>query len=418
VLATRARKAAADASAAPFSLLGAGILTRCVMTDHRGDGDGLRAAPTDREVNRLRRDVRRALRAQGFDVRAGKIRRPDPQDKNALRSLHASSVAHRIARAENGLRRHEPWLVHRLAHGEQLDVAAFHPRLVEVERGSRDELLFRWAALHWSIPVSSGYGRRLRFLVLDEANGKLVGLIGLGDPVFALGARDDWVGWSPVTRTTMLHHVAEAFVLGAVPPYASLLAGKLVAMLAASDEVRRAWRAKYGGRQSLISAQHRDGRLAMLTTTSALGKSSIYNRLRFGDDLVFRSVGETRGSGDFHFSDGLQTAMTEFALEHCNPTAKDDRWGKGFRNRREVVKKVLPLLGYSDQLMYHGIRREVFVAPLATNIKSFLRCEDPKLDEERLPVAWLVDWFVWRWMWRRATTQTLSFSPEQWRLYT
>ena len=39
-----------------------------------------------------------------------------------------------------------------------------------------------------------------------------------------------------------LRNVMDAFVLGAVPPYRELLCGKLVAMLAASDEVRDAFR--------------------------------------------------------------------------------------------------------------------------------------------------------------------------------
>jgi hypothetical protein len=68
------------------------------------------------------------------------------------------------------------------------------PRLVEVLRDSDDELLFRYASLHWSIPTSSGYGRRLRFLVEDAHNGKLIGLFGLCDPVFSVAARDAWWG--------------------------------------------------------------------------------------------------------------------------------------------------------------------------------------------------------------------------------
>lgn len=373
-------------------------------------------APT---VRLLRRQVLDALRAQGFVLEQGRIAAPDLVDKQALRDLHASAVSHRVGRAEAGLRKHERWLVTRLAENAQVDVEAFAPRLVRVERGSEEELLFRWAALHWSIPVSSGYGRRLRFIVVDGSNSKLVGLIGLGDPVFALGARDRWVGWGIEERRRRLHHVADAFVLGAVPPYSSLLAGKLVATLAASDEVRAAWHAKYAGRTSLIANESRDGRLAMITTTSALGRSSIYNRLRFGPgESIFRSVGETRGSGEFHFSDGLHQTITDFALEYCVPTAKDARWGNGFRNRREVVKKVLPMLGFSDQLLYHGVRREMFVCPLARNTREFLRAEDEHLDSLRQPAEQLSDWFRWRWM--RPRSQRVAspdWSPGSWRLW-
>jgi hypothetical protein len=53
-----------------------------------------------------------------------------------------------------------------------------------------------------------------------------------------------------------------------------------VAMLCASDEVRQAFQRKYGKGESLITGTTADGRLALIATTSALGRSSIYNRLR------------------------------------------------------------------------------------------------------------------------------------------
>jgi hypothetical protein len=126
------------------------------------------------------------------------------------------------------------------------------PSLVEVNPDSEDELLFRYVSLHWSIPVSKGYGRRLRFLVVDQANDKLIGIIGLGDPVIALAARDKWIGWDRNTRHERLRYVIDAFVLGAVPPYSYLLCGKLIALLAASSDVRSRFFNKHRKRHSLI----------------------------------------------------------------------------------------------------------------------------------------------------------------------
>jgi hypothetical protein len=76
-----------------------------------------------------------------------------------------------------------------------------------------EELLFRYVRLHWSIPTSAGYGRRLRFLVY-EVNGKLIGLFGLSDPVFNLGPRDAWIGWDSETKARRLRYVMGLFVLG------------------------------------------------------------------------------------------------------------------------------------------------------------------------------------------------------------
>ncbi len=143
----------------------------------------------------LRRDVISALRAQGFRVVANELRLPDSLTKEMIRDLHSAAVAHRRERSADGLRKHERRLLQRLASASEVRPAEIAPVLVEVVSGSEDELMFRYAALHWSVPVSSGYGRRIRFLVIDQSNDKLIGLIGLGDPVFSLSGRDHWVGW-------------------------------------------------------------------------------------------------------------------------------------------------------------------------------------------------------------------------------
>ena len=72
-------------------------------------------------------------------------------------------------------------------------------------------------------------------------------------------------------------------MLGAVPPYSSLLFGKLVALLAASEQVREAFHRKYAGRLSVIRGRPLSSQLVAITTTSAMGRSSIYNRLKFRD---------------------------------------------------------------------------------------------------------------------------------------
>jgi hypothetical protein len=271
-----------------------------------------------------------------------------------------------------------------------------------VQPNTDHELLYRYARLHWSIPVSAGYGRRLRFVVYDESNGKLIGLFGLGDPIFSLSPRDRWIGWNHEWKAARLQCVMDVFVLGAVPPYSLLLGGKLVALLTTSAEVQQAFHRKYGGRQALISGEPLDGRLALLTTTSALGRSSLYNRLRYRGDLVFQSVGFTQGSGDFHFSNGFYKDLRGFALRHCDATAKHARWGEGFRNRRELVRKALPLLGLSRQLVYHGVAREIFVAPLASNSAAFLRGEHRRLRRQQRTADELHAWFRDRWLLPRA----------------
>jgi len=373
----------------------------------------------DDTAEAVRSQIIASLLSQGFRLQGAHILPPADLDKSRLRLLHADAVAHRIERASNGLRRYELQLLSRMAAGEEVVPERIRPRLVLVERGTEDELLFRYACLHWSIPVSSGYGRRLRFLVVDGHNGKLIGLFGLGDPVFSLAARDEWIGWDREMRKARLYHVMDAFALGAVPPYSDLLCGKLVSMLVASNEVRAAFKRKYAGRSSIISGKHMDGRLALITTTSALGRSSIYNRLRYGDQLLFRGIGYTRGSGEFHFSNGLYGTITDYATRHCQPTAKRERWGTGFRNRREIVTKCLAAVDLSTEWLYHGVKREVFVIPLAKNCQQFLRGEHSRLRWCDQSAEQLFAFFRERWLLPRSRRNDTfkQWCPSKWALW-
>lgn len=371
------------------------------------------------DARQLRSRIEDSLVAQGFKIDGDALVLPDAPDKQQLRRLHREAVKHNQDRSKSGLVKHEPRLLSHIANGDEVVPEAMSPGLDLVEPGTEDERLFRYVRLHWSIPVSAGYGRRVRFLVRDRFNGKLIGIIGMGDPVFGLRPRDEWIGWDYNARRQRLRSVMDLFVLGAVPPYNSLLCGKLVAVLAASREAVAAFRRKYGGRASYIRQKAFDGRLALLTTTSALGRSSVYNRLRCDGGARFRSVGYTSGSGDFHFSNGFYRDLRQFALKHCDATAKHEAWGAGFRNRRELVRKTLPKLNLSTKLMYHGIRREVFVVPLAKNSTAYLRGEDSQLRYYDQSVDDISGWFRERWLLPRAGRDGSyrGFRRGGWRLW-
>jgi hypothetical protein len=359
-------------------------------------------APSADFVADLRSRVLDSLERQGFRLSEDGLLLAPSADKNDLRTLHAFAVRARQDRAKQSLLRHEDRLLAHFASGEEVDPASLSPRLRLVAPGSEEELLFRYARLHWSVPVSAGYGRRLRFVVVDGHNDKLVGLIGLGDPVIRMAPRDRWVGWDGGTITKKLRHVMDAFVLGAVPPYSELLCGKLVAMLAASSEIRDAFKDRYKGTVGRISGEPFNGDLALITTQSALGRSSLYNRLRIPGSTAYVRVGETSGSGEFHFSNGVYADLLDFARQYAVPTAKHAAWGEGFRNRREVVRAALPLLGLNPDLVYHGVRREVYCVPLASNTREYLRGEDESLIYWTRSAEQVGQWFRERWLLPRA----------------
>jgi hypothetical protein len=331
----------------------------------------------DLRLDELRQRVEATLRAQGFRVQGGRLLAPHSDDKARIRQLHLPAVKVQREQARAVLAAKEPRLLSWLAAGAAVDPARIDPVLLEVRKETLESAVWRWCALHWSVPISRGYGRRLRFLVLDAGHdNKVIGLIGLGDPVYALRARDSWIGWSAEQRTQRLVSVMDAFALGAVPPYAQLLGGKLVALLATSDEVRSAFRRKYGHRQTLIADRDPDAHLVLVTTTSALGRSSIYNRLRHQDGSpAYWPIGYTSGSGDFHLSGPIYDELAALAADHYSSTARHERWGgDGFRNRREVLQRALALLGFdSEALRVHGVRRQVLAAPLVSCIRNCTR---------------------------------------------
>ncbi|MBU6411526.1 MAG: DUF4338 domain-containing protein, partial [Verrucomicrobia bacterium] len=171
-------------------------------------------APSEKH---LRSAIRRSLRAQGFRILDNRISFRQRHDKRSIRKRHEHAVEKKILLAGGTLARNEPKLLAYIASGNEVDPDRIKPRLHQVEPDTIESRLFRYACLHWSIPISEGYGRRLRFLIFDESNGKLIGLFALGDPVYSIKARDEWIGWDSTTKAERLYHVMDAYVLGAVP---------------------------------------------------------------------------------------------------------------------------------------------------------------------------------------------------------
>jgi hypothetical protein len=254
--------------------------------------------------------------------------------------------------------------------------------------------------LLWSVPVSRGYGRRMRYLIRDLSNGKLVGLFALGDPVFNLKARDLDIGWSVRDRGDRLYHVLDAYVLGAVPPYSRLLAGKFVALAAVSDEVRSDFAKRYRGHITNISRKRRPASLVLVTTISALGRSSVYNRLRLSIDVdpVYRSVGYSGGWGHFHIGNSTFSLLRDWLRELGEPYADGHGYGEGPNWRLRTIRRALDLLGFNGDLLRHSISREVFAAPLASNYREFLRGDHKQPRYFQRPLQMLVDAFKERWM--------------------
>lgn len=134
---------------------------------------------------------------------------------------------------------------------------------------------------------------------------------------------------------------------------------------------------------------------------------------------MYHSVGFTQGYGEFHFSNGIYNAISNYATRYCEPSAKKRRWGVGFRNRREVVRKCLAKIGLSEELIKHNIQREIFVIPLSSNSYEFLRGDHSKLLHFNQPLKELSSFFRERWLLPRSVRDLryADWKPRMWSLW-
>jgi hypothetical protein len=319
--------------------------------------------------------------------------------KQKIRDLHAIHRQEILEGNRSFVETQWPLLAENFATGRQLDPKAIDPELIEISANSIESRLFRFASLVWSVPVSQGFGRRLRFIVRDRQNGCLIGLFALGDPVFNLNARDTWIGWTHNERTYRLVHVMDAYVVGALPPYSQLIGGKLVAALMASNEVKEAYERKYIGSRGIISGRENRARVVLLTTTSALGRSSLYNRLSLPNGIRFNRIGVTKGFGHFHLSGRIFELLRSYLEAIGHPYASGHQFGKGPNWRIRVVRTALEDLGIDgNSILKHGIEREVYAIPLATNWQKILLGEHKNVRSSVLPASDITDYCLKRWI--------------------
>lgn len=326
----------------------------------------------------LKRKVRAHLRRLGFSKDAsGRLAAP-VSSKESVRAFHRVQRRERIRAQREFIKDNLKDLRPYFANGSDIDPVHVAPRLELVATETWQSDLFRLATLSWSVPVSAGFGRRLRYLVWDDHNGKLIGVIALGDPVFNLKARDDFIGWDAKDRSKRLVNLMDAYVLGAIPPYNRLLGGKLVSCLIRTREVRDDFAIKYADTRGIISKRNKKAQLVMVTTSSSLGRSSIYNRLKLDNRNYFYQIGFTGGWGHFHVPDSLFASLRDYLRDIGHKYVDGHKFGEGPNWRLRTIRAAFDALGFDADMLRHGIRREVFVCHVAANAEKVLRGEAMK----------------------------------------
>lgn len=328
----------------------------------------------------LKRKVRRHLKRVGFMRDENGILYLPTDTKDAIRAAHQLQRAERSTKQKDFLKAKFPKLSQYFATGIEIVPTAVKPRLERVISGTWQSDLFKLASLTWSVPVSPGFGRRLRYLVWDDGHSRLMGILAIGDPVFNMRSRDEYIGWTGEQRGTQLVHMLDAYVLGAVPPYNQLLGGKVVAALLRTRELYNDFLTVYGARKSVISKKVNQARLAAITTSSSMGRSSVYNRVRLDDTLYLKSIGYSGGYGHFHIPDNLFQDLREYLRIKKHSYADEHAFGKGPNWKFRATRTALEMIGMRSNLMMHGVKREVFICEMASNTVKFLKGEEAELD--------------------------------------
>lgn len=355
-----------------------------------------------REAN-LKRKLRRHLQGIGFYKSKDGELEFEGKGKDVVRSLHRVQREGRLEDNRKLIQNKASKLLGFFASGEDVVPQKISPVLERISSGTKYSELFKLASLTWSVPVSNGFGRRLRYLVWDESNGKLMGLVAIGDPVFNLGVRDNLIGWNAKERSERLVNIMDAYVLGAIPPYNALLGGKLIACLLRSRDLYDDFASAYGDTQGIISGKDKKARLLCVTTSSSMGRSSVYNRLKLDGIQYLKPIGYTGGWGHFHIPDDLFIELRNYLRDKKHMYADQHGYGQGPNWRLRTTKAALSALGFKGNMLRHGIHREVFMSQLADNALTILQSGQGEPDiSSLLSAKEIAQLGIERWMKPRA----------------
>jgi hypothetical protein len=345
----------------------------------------------------LREKIISVLEEQGFKINPHV--RPWESSKEAYKAVQQRSKLEQISHHKVFLKECFEQAKTYCRDGGDIAPGEIKLELREVQSDSFEEILFRWWNLiWWSIPYQRSYGRQMRFLLWDSVHHAPFGLIGLQSPVLKMSVRDNALEIPKDELDIWVNKSMSAQRVGALPPYNELLGGKMVALTLASNEVRDAYKKKYESRTTIIKCRQLEPDLLFITTTSAFGKSSLYNRIKYKDEVVAECLGYTQGSGSFHILEELYEEILKFLADKGVDVTRG--YGHGPSRKLKLISVGLRYLGLAS-FEFHGIKREFYLFPLVKNLREVIRQQQIPVWFDR-PFHELEDYWRERWAIPRA----------------
>ncbi|MDH4222154.1 MAG: DUF4338 domain-containing protein [candidate division Zixibacteria bacterium] len=357
----------------------------------------------------LRNKIMKVLKEQGFKINPHL--RPAGYSKTTYKRIQAPAKAEQISL-------HKDFLIEAIdtaklycKNGKDVNPNKINLELRKVSPSSLEETLYKWwNFIWWSIPYQRSYGRQMRFLLWDTTHDLPFGLICLQSPVLRMAVRDNAIGIPKSELDIWINRSMHAQRVGALPPYNELLGGKMVALSLTSNEIREAYRNKYRSYITILEGRKLKPDLLFITTTSAFGRSSLYNRLKYKGEVVAECLGYTQGSGSFHIPEELYEEILEMLSRKGIDVARG--YGHGPSRKLKLISLGLTYLKLSG-FEYHGIKREFYLFSLVRNLKEVIQKRKKPVYVDR-PFNELVDYWKERWAIPRAErlTEWKDFSSE------
>ena len=359
----------------------------------------------------LRIDLQESLRKQGFIIHQQEKLVISSNTKEEIKKIQLTAKNEITNEYRKFVLNNVKKISQNLISGSSINPQNISLEIRQVLSGTLDEVLFRWWNLTWwSMPYQRPYGRQMRFLIWDTTHNAPFGLISLQSPILKQAVRDKNLEIPSKNLDYWVNRSMYAQRVGALPPYNELLGGKLVALSLISNEIRDAYQCKYYDKTSIMAERKIESELLFITTTSAFGRSSMYNKLKYRDDVVAEKLGYTEGYGSFQISDDLYERLIDYLESIGENIARG--YGNGPSRKLKLIQLACRKLGLANYT-YHGIKREYYLFSFIKNLKQVIHEQECAISKS-YAFNDLFEFWKERWMANRVvnTTKWREFNME------
>ncbi|NMC60685.1 MAG: DUF4338 domain-containing protein [Candidatus Methanofastidiosa archaeon] len=340
----------------------------------------------------LRNKILDAIKSQGFSINPHL--KPINNEKDTLKLIHSQKRMEKILHHKKSLIKYSKNAMKYAISGKDIDPTNINLKLIEIKPESEySKIFFWWNLIWWSIPYENPIGRTMRYIVWDSHHNAPFGIFYLQSPTLRSSIRDKYLQLDKNNITYWINQSMYGQRIGALPPYNELLGGKMVALSLVSNEVRGAYRKKYEGKKTILEEKVLPPNLLFISTTSAYGKSSVYERIYYNNEKVSEFIGYTSGSGTFHLPEELYKDCLVFLNQNGINTKRG--YGTGPSRKLKLIGQALRYLGLPNY-SYHNIKRGYYIFSNAKNLHDVIKKDESPLWYDR-PFEELSKYWIERW---------------------